>query len=471
MKTFTYKCIKIQQSPESEPFYSLSCSASEILKWADVPRTKSEIMAGYQRELEDRHEKITDFFNEDLSNNIIPSSIIISLKKGMFEEVEMSDGVVELKIKPQELDLMDFAKSYLKELEDRLSPSELASIHMTDDTILDTENNGESIDEVPPESYLAGITSILRDFVEEKPSIETSQKDAITEYLKSMIKPGLILDGQHRVNGAKNVSECDIHLPVTLLPNLSHQEQVFHFYVLNNKAKPLSKTKLRTIISTSLGKSEIEALYDRFKQAGVTAEQAEWTHKMNTDDESPFKGLINFGIEGGAGIIPENVAYQVVCKFINMPKTYKLLYDAVEEWEGVNKYDYRLSMFFCFWNAIKDKYQIAWNNAVTGTTNRQILQKVNLLVLMDFILANWDAAMPRAIARSEPSPLSGESLIRQEVQTTLHFLKEEFFIKDWKRKGLDTGPGHKLFKNSISTAISNKGKNLGNIAIFKEGNA
>ena len=57
---FHYKAVKVQQTPESKPFFLFSCGAEDLLKWCDVPRKKEEFMAGYQRQLDVRHEKIQE---------------------------------------------------------------------------------------------------------------------------------------------------------------------------------------------------------------------------------------------------------------------------------------------------------------------------------------------------------------------------------------------------------------------------
>jgi len=86
-----------------------------------------------------------------------------------------------------------------------------------------------------------------------------------------------------------------IVLPVVMIPGLAHAEQVFQFYVLNSKAKPLSPTELRRIVSTSLTNEEIEELYKRFKQAGVSADESRWTLEIDTRPDSPFRKRIDFG--------------------------------------------------------------------------------------------------------------------------------------------------------------------------------
>lgn len=477
-KTFNYPAIEIKQTPNSKPFYMFSCKAVDILEWADVPKTKKEIMAGYQRELDDRHEKITEFFTEDDENNIIPNAIIIALNSGTYNFSPASSSnskIHNLEIQYNKISEEDSIKRLREKLESRLSESELSSISVENDeddlisTVEQDEDAEDSDDAVPPESYLAMITKVVRQAESDKSSLKNTVYESIVAFAKSMDKPGLILDGQHRVYGAKNVNDFDVELPVIILPGISHQEQVFHFYVLNNKAVPLKPTKLRTIISTSLGKNEIEKLYDRFKQAGVTAEQAEWSYKMANNSNSPFKGIVD--INQGYGVIKENVAYQLVSKFMKMNRKYHLLWKDIPEWDGDDKWDFRIERFFAFWSAIKDKYNSAWNEAITpNSKNKQILQKVCLLTLMEFVLNVLNTERPKQIARGIDSPFKDCEKLKEEVELTLDFIKEEFFTKEWKKKGLDTSRGHKLFSDALQTALDNQSRNLGNMTIFKEGN-
>ena len=63
MTTYTYTAVQVIQRPGAEPFYLLTATAEEVLEWADVPRKKANYMAGYQRELDDRHQKIQKFID------------------------------------------------------------------------------------------------------------------------------------------------------------------------------------------------------------------------------------------------------------------------------------------------------------------------------------------------------------------------------------------------------------------------
>jgi len=473
--TKTYYGLEIRQTPESKPFYLLTSSAAGILEWAGVPRKQEDFLAGYQRQLNDRHETIADYFThpESKGRNIIPSSIIIAADQGKVSVTPAGDhGLFRIDITVDAYDPYVLLSDTVAKLRARLSDDELASIKIADDDYAEEDDEGGEVADTPPESYLAVIVKKLQNAGDNMQNLESEFKDAVLGYLSDVSKPGLILDGQHRVYGAKNVNAFDVQLPVVLLPGLEYSEQVFHFYVLNNKAKPLNKTELRAIISTSLSNKEIEGLYDRFKQVGVTAEETGWTYKINTDKDSPFQGLVNFGLNNSSKApIGENVAYQVVSKFIKLPRKYRLLYEGVKEWGADIQQgsEYRLELFYALWRAVRGNYPNAWQKATES--GGQILQKVNLLILQEFLLDKLVGEMPKRKVKGELSPFSDPNLLEEEVKFQLVFLSEEFFTKEWKMKGLDTAAGHKVFRESIDEAVSSQSQNLGNRKLFRASSA
>ena len=465
--TFTYQCIKVQQTPDSIPFYVASIKASELLKWCDVPRSREGFMAGYQRELENRHEKITEFFQQDSEYNIIPNAVIVAVDNSKIDIEETENGI-KFNVSLEEATFPTLIQDLVSAFESRLSPEELESIEIGQ---LADSNDEELVDaSTPPDSYLAELTKRLRLVRDNSADLDPEQVKNAKDYVLSVSKPGLILDGQHRVFGAKEVIDFDVEFPVILLPGIEFSEQVFHFYVLNNKAKPLNRTHLRRIISTTLSKKEIGTLYNRLNDAGIEAKSAEWTHRMNVDIDSPFKGLIDMGLSESNGAIPENVAYQVVSRFMGMHNRYKLLTDKVVEWDP-NETDYRLNAFYAVWRAVKAQYPKAWQYASDTNSpakDRQLFYKVSFVVLQSFILDTLNSDMPRRSSKGEHSPFADLSDLEQEVGFALAFLKELFFTKEWKVKGLDTSSGHDLFRKAIDKAIQNQSKNLGNMTLFKE---
>ncbi len=151
-------------------------------------------------------------------------------------------------------------------------------------------------------------------------------RDAMLGYLK----PVVLVDGQHRLRGAvraarelldseqgqemqaQAVDEGDSPeeaaanvlnglaraLPFSLLMDDSPEEHVFQFVVVNQKATPMGRALLGTIVSTSLAKDELEAVADRLRRAGIPLDDAQAVAYLTRADASPFVSLVQTGVSG-----------------------------------------------------------------------------------------------------------------------------------------------------------------------------
>ena len=151
------------------------------------------------------------------------------------------------------------------------------------------------------------------------------------EALLSYLRPVVLVDGQHRLLGAlaaataklndtssrreveRRISEGEAVetveddimrresrlLPVSLLMSDSAEEQVFQFVVVNQKATPVGRALLGTIISTTLSTAELERVASRLKNAGIPLEESRAVSFMAVREESPFVGRVDRGLTGG----------------------------------------------------------------------------------------------------------------------------------------------------------------------------
>lgn len=466
VREYSYTALRIEQQPGAPAMYLLALNAAELLEWADVPNAKADYMAGYQRAYsEERAHQIRDFLATD-PKNIVPGAIIVATATGATDVTSTDDGaVVQITIKVEEETFEERLAKVYAQFSARLSDSEKASIPVAENNpeaaTTEEEESGEG---GMPDSYIATLTAELRTAVEDIDILPPGRQEAIQNYIDSVSKPGLIIDGQHRVFGAKDVTQNDVQLPVVLLPGLAIGEQVFHFYVLNNKAKPLSPTELRRTISTSLSNGEIEQLWKRFEDAGVNPEATRWTHKINTDSASPFKDLLDFGL-GAGGFIKENVAYQLVSKFVNMPRKYRILYKDIPAWQQSS--DERLNYFYAFWDAIKGRYSVAWEEGVAAKGS-QLFYKAAMLVIQEFILDFLVQVMNVRRVEGKPSPFADLDEFRQYVQASLADLPPEFFTMEWQEKQLDTTERRTFLRNQMEIAVRNQGKYIGIQQLFKK---
>ncbi|WP_157971546.1 ParB N-terminal domain-containing protein [Halorussus litoreus] len=459
---FQYQGMKVQQKPDAPSLYMLQVPAEELLDWADVPRKKADFMAGYQRELSSRHKKIKDFLELD-ENNVIPGALLVAVGDDAIT-VDEDGNIVDVEISYEERDLDTLIEDTYQSFYSRLDEDEQEFVDQDESDGDDPEEEDRSI----PSSYLAELTKELKRANENFEELPEERQEAVRDYVTGVSRPGRILDGQHRVFGAKEIADFDVKFPVVLMPGMSESEQVFHFYVVNNKARPLKKTELRATVSTSLTNAEIEDLYERFRDAGVRAEEAQLTFRMHRNPDSPFANLIDFGLEDSQGVIDENVAHQVVMDFVKMGSKFRPLYADVDDWDPDPEFDYRLKTFYAFWRAIKEVYQDAWEEAVEEGEG-QILQKVTLLQLQELVLERL-----KPLNRLYTDELGKDQLFANHenlegaVENTLEDLPEEFFTREWQMSGLDTSDGHDLFKEQMEKAMS--GAQIGKLKLFRDTN-
>ncbi|MBM9505288.1 hypothetical protein [Actinacidiphila acididurans] len=150
------------------------------------------------------------------------------------------------------------------------------------------------------------------------------------EAMISYLKPIMLVDGQHRLKGAvlaaaslaesqdgetflleaaENgldpaqakadfISTHARRLPVSLLLDPSPSEHVFQFVVVNQKATPMGKALLGTIVSTSLSKDELDPVAQRLKDAGIKLDDSQAIAYLTRAEESPFKNFVQTGIAG-----------------------------------------------------------------------------------------------------------------------------------------------------------------------------
>jgi hypothetical protein len=151
-------------------------------------------------------------------------------------------------------------------------------------------------------------------------------RDAMLGYLK----PVVLVDGQHRLRGAVRAAREILNseegqeaqaraidegqspeeatsevlqrvaraLPFSLLLDDSPKEHVFQFVVVNQKATPMGRALLGTIVSTSLAKNELEAVADRLRRAGIPLDDAQAVAYLTRAEASPFVGLVQTGVSG-----------------------------------------------------------------------------------------------------------------------------------------------------------------------------
>jgi len=263
-------------------------------------------------------------------------------------------------------------------------------------------------------------------------------KDAMISFLR----PIVVVDGQHRLKGAvdstkffvenppyseeleqkiidgiePDVAQREIearisrHLPVSLLVTDDPAEHVFQFVVVNQKATPIGKALLGTIVSTSLSNEELERVSKRLEDSGIQLEESRSVAYFTRNPESPFFGLVERGLSSeNKDLLQWSVFLPLVKMFRDLKggKIYGEKNDYADRWkkaflpsseivanyEGFREpYEYWKQLdgpwrnvFTEFWRAVKDKladsHDESANNYWGTPKTSNIFNKVSLTIL------------------------------------------------------------------------------------------
>lgn len=314
--------------------------------------------AGFQRTVSPARETaLRKFFAEP--KNVIQNPLLCAIRQAPGIKVtflpdpdDAEAGRVQIELEDFEAmtleQLLQAARSYLESrvagLATRQSPTELIVELETDINAGSTYNgkdgegeeaeSDESVLGEPAEDALFDESQITafwdhlraREEIARKLGAETPEEIAgfSREMLISYLRPVILVDGQHRLRGAilaaedqANVStqgedlvaagtepddavatvagQVARRLPVSLLMDDSPAEHVFQYVLVNQKATPVPKALLGTIISTSLAEGELSTIADRLEDAKIPLEGARIISILARADDSPFKELIAKG--------------------------------------------------------------------------------------------------------------------------------------------------------------------------------
>jgi len=271
--------------------------------------------------------------------------------------------------------------------------------------------------------------------------------------LISLLRPAMIVDGQHRINGAYE-SPTEIQFTVCAIRDADWVEQVFQFVVLNKLAKPISKDFLTALLNTSLTNKEVHDIEKRLETVGIANEERKLMKYLNFDPLSPFYEMIAdagevAGVEN-RGKLSSRGMLRLAKRWLSIPKDkkelemfYPLLNEtarkqAREKWRiGADGMQIPMSLFYVFWDAIKEQYkpQGVWEKE----PNFNLLYIVTMHVIQDLFLktkAKADVKYPTI------------EQFKEDVKNFYTSVPGAFFTK-WSATGLQSGDGPSYIQDAI----------------------
>jgi hypothetical protein len=267
------------------------------------------------------------------------------LKKSLDSRLEQNPENAE----PTDQEITELKKS----LFNSETPEDLDDSESSDSNAEDSDSD---FDEVPSvESHIIQFRKAIA--IRESLCIEGAAKEDSEfagfskDRLISFLLPIVLVDGQHRLRGAwqaahsfleepdmaqkqkeifdslsvkfvgaqlaaelekekfKLLSSVSPILSISLLLDADPAEQVFQFVVVNQKAVPVGKALLGTIVSTTLSDSELEQVRTRLNMAGIPLENSRAITKLVVQPNSPFFNKVDRGLrkEAASELLQWNV--------------------------------------------------------------------------------------------------------------------------------------------------------------------
>jgi DGQHR domain-containing protein len=178
-------------------------------------------------------------------------------------------------------------------------------------------------------------------------------------------KPGLVVDGQHRLLG---MNKYDQTIPVNVigLLNANDMETAFQFLVINHKASRVPTDHIRAL---SLQYVE-EDLNERLRSARLTLDpNLSSVNLLDKDESSPFYRIISWPTNPENQRIVSPSAIEASVAYIQQKKVKQF-----QESEDV-----LLEYFNAVWGTIKDRWLDLW------TADSRLLSKVGILCMTEYI--------------------------------------------------------------------------------------
>jgi len=310
-------------------------------------------------------------------------------------------------------------------------------------------------------------------------------KEAMISYLQ----PVVVVDGQHRLRGAILAADQAVNsaalqpeveaaidsgrdaddvvrelrqrearlLPVSMLMESAPAEHVFQFVVVNQKATPIGRALLGTIVATSLSADELEGVSERLEAAGIPLEDSQAIAYLTRHPDSPFKDLVEKGLtnEGRPDLLQWNVLGALVQIFRELRggRLFGEKVDYSDKWRrnhldasGIvsaapaeqSKFEYWSrqdgpwrDVFIAFWEAVRDRLATTedkdagnyWGSPRTSN----IFNKISLTILAaDFFQYITDT-------RRTIDELGD---VKKYVNEWLEEVKTSYFSRDWRLSGI-----------------------------------
>jgi DGQHR domain-containing protein len=243
------------------------------------------------------------------------------------------------------------------------------------------------------------------------------------ETAEGVQKPGLIIDGQHRLLGMNQFSP-ELNVNVVAVLGADDAEKAFQFLVINNKASKVSLDHIRALALHY----EDEALKTRLTTARLALNpNVGFVGLVNDEDDSPFRGMISWPLTPEAQRVVVPAAIEASIGVIQQTK--------VREFDSD---DVLLEFFYTIWRRIKHAWPQVWNST------SKLLSKVGVICMTqymtDVLISSYDL---------ELLDISDPESVGKKVDLILSNQVPQFWTIQWTSTSYDTKVGRSMIVSSL----------------------
>ncbi|MBB5458762.1 hypothetical protein [Paraburkholderia sp. Cpub6] len=359
------------------------------------------------------------------------------------DEVLQSDGVLDVPIEASDAEVLEDADGSDAELD--VGHSKLRAFYdfITDEKKIEQWLNDANV-------KYAQISAKVKKTPKENDFLEYSPEQRLRYSLVSLLRPAMIVDGQHRVWGAYNSKSAgDIKFTVCAIKDTDWIEQVFQFVVLNKLAHPISPGFLTSLLNTSLTNSEVSEIEERFDVIGIKNVDRKIIKYLNHNEVSPFYQMVSEPSElqgvDNEGKLSDKGMIRLAKRWIGVTRAKKELEMFVpalgvpsisaarKKWE---KDEAWIEYFFAFWTLLKNKYQ---EGGVWEKKTGHLLYIVTMSAMQDLFLRKKSGG---------DAEFKNLEDFKAQVAKFFDRVLPTFFM-DWQLTGLQSGDGPDWIKKGI----------------------
>lgn len=254
-------------------------------------------------------------------------------------------------------------------------------------------------------------------------------------------RPGLVVDGQHRLEGCARLEGEDIPLLVVAILDSDLIEEAFQFIVINQKATKVKPTNIKSIIA-EIGTIE-EDLNKRLLRSGINyGKNTPFLNRLNNETDSPFYKMIDWESNSQT----RDPAASRIVTVTAIESCIKRIQIDFEDY--LSDSDSAESVFTTIWSTFKRLYPDLWND----DEGNKFLKKVNMVTINSMVVHD----LVKAWYRNEIDPLSDDDL-SEFVLKGYETIPQEFWTLDWSITVQDNSNVREAIKEDIERIqINNK---------------